>query len=467
MTREPDSTPRPGSREDAAAPAMQELGPAVAASLGTRLRPLLALLAFLVALSAPVAFYVVSVGGLRTQAESLARKVGRAVAQEVRERPALWRYDTPKVALRLRLLEEYEPRMQVVVTDGAGHPVRPLDAKERQALGRADRVWGHAPIAGLGARPAGHVWVAASLADVRERALLLAVPFALLALALAGGLYLSAMAEARRADARIGALLAHLRASRAQLARLAEGLEVQVEARSQQLAEALAELRLKEARLRELSQRAVAALEDERRAIGRDLHDSAGQALTAIRIHLQVIAQHPEAPEVVREHARRTFELVDRALAEIRRAVRALGPAVLDDVGLREALVRMCEDMAEAGGLDLELALDPALPADPATDATVYRVVQEAMTNVVRHARARRVGVSVSVDDDGMTVAVTDDGQGFVPGDRSGSHGMSGMRERVELLGGELDVDSTPGGGTRVHARVPVGRDASGEARPW
>ena len=432
-------------------------GPGVGPSLGARLRPLLALLAFLVALSAPVAFYVGSVGGRRAQAESLARKVGRAVAQEVRERPALWRYDTPKVALRLRLLEEYEPRMQVVITDSVGQPVRALGEAVHKELARGDRVWGVAPVAGLGPDPAGHVWVAASVAQVRRRTLLLVVPFALLALALAGGLYLSAMGEARRADGRIGALLAHLRASRAELAHLADGLEVQVQARSEQLARALGQLRHKEARLRDLSQRAVAALEDERRAIARDLHDSAGQALTAIRIHLQVIAQHPQAPAAVRDQATRTFALVDRALGEIRRAVRALGPAVLDDVGLREALVRMCEDMAEAGGLELDLAVDPGLSADPAVDATVYRLVQEAMTNVVRHAGAASVRVSVAGANGRVQVCVADDGSGFVVGQVGDTHGLVGMRERAELLGGELQVDSAPGRGTTVRASVPLG----------
>ena len=183
--------------------------------------------------------------------------------------------------------------------------------------------------------------------------------------------------------------------SQAALARFNQTLEQQVAERSSQLRAAYAQLQAKEERLRELSSRAVLLQEAERRVIARELHDSAGQALTAIRINLQIIAQLAEAgargAEKVAGLAARTLTIADATLEEIRRAVSMLGPAILDDVGLVAAIQRLCDDLGERADttIDCELDAPPASGLSPALESACYRVIQEALTNVTRHARAK------------------------------------------------------------------------------
>jgi two-component system sensor histidine kinase DegS len=159
---------------------------------------------------------------------------------------------------------------------------------------------------------------------------------------------------------------------------------------------------------------------------------------------------------------KRTATLVDETVEEIRRAVGSLGPAVVEDVGLVEAVARLCDDVGEHTGSTVErsFALDEvALP--PALETTCYRVVQEALTNVTRHARANRIEVTLSAAADQLEITVADDGVGFDPanaGQDRDHHGLVGMRERVELIGGRFDIESRSGTGTRIHATLPLRR---------
>src|SRR5262249_42537962 len=140
---------------------------------------------------------------------------------------------------------------------------------------------------------------------------------------------------------------AELDRSRDALSNRGEDLEREVRQRASELSAAYAELQRKEARLRELSSRTALLEEDERRAIARELHDSAGQALTAIRIHLQLIGESVPEGHAMKQLAAQTVAMTDETLEEIRRAVRMLGPAILDEIGLAQALERYCDDFAE------------------------------------------------------------------------------------------------------------------------
>jgi signal transduction histidine kinase len=413
--------------------------------LAQRLRPLVLLLAVTISISAPVAFYVFGVQAARAEADAVARRVAETLRRDAQQRPTLWQYDSPKLLEHLRAFEAQENIERIDVVDALGAPIDPVLPEDARALVRAAVVWSSAPVR-TGADAAGAVWVAATTAPVRNGAFLLAVPFALLAAVLAGSL--RAMS---RADARIGTLIARLEESQQALATLNENLEGEVELRSAELARAYEDLQA-------LSGRAVNLQESERRAIARELHDSAGQALTAIRINLQVVASGANAPEPVRALAEKTMGMVDGTLEEIRRAVRVLGPAVLDDIGFRAALERLCEDMSEGQAHTVTLHAD--LPEGQellaAVETTAYRVVQEALTNVSRHAAARTVDVHVSVGPQTLEVRVEDDGRGFDPGGDFRSRGLVGMRERAELIGGTLAVDSAPGGGVRLRATLPL-----------
>lgn len=197
--------------------------------------------------------------------------------------------------------------------------------------------------------------------------------------------------------------------------------------------------------------------ETERARIARDLHDELGQQLTAVLLALRAAADATDAGprRAALETARR---LASESLESVRRLARGLALVVLHDLGLRAALERLCEDTAQAAGL--EVVRDLAAVEDPLTpriEIAVYRVVQEALTNVARHAQARRVAVRLARDGTALELSVADDGKGPGLGDQAGRGGLGlqGMRERIGLLGGVLRVESAPGSGTLVTARIP------------
>jgi len=214
---------------------------------------------------------------------------------------------------------------------------------------------------------------------------------------------------------------------------------------------------------RELLVRTIAAQESERKRLSRDLHDDIGQALTSVLLGLRLVEQSLEAPGVDVDAARRrSAELrvvVADALRRARRLAFDLRPTVLDDIGLAPALDRLAAEVAERTGLAVEV--DIGLRSDqrlgPETETVVYRVVQEALANVARHAHATQVSITVVGLGDMVRTLVEDDGDGFdvtAPSPR-GHLGLDGMDERARLVDGLLRVSSTLGEGTTVMLEVP------------
>jgi signal transduction histidine kinase len=428
------------------------------AYLAARLQPLAILLVVVVSSAAPIATFALGMRNLRDRAHATAKQVADVVGADVEQVPLLWKYDTPKLLAQVRGYEVPGDIVRVEVVDHGGVPLDDIDEGELVELAARTLVWQVAPVVVDDARVA-EVWVAASTDAVRRDALLVLLVFGALGSLLGSAMYFLPMRSIARAEGEIAALLDRLEASQAELERLAEGLEQQVEARASELRAAYRELQRKEQNLRELSSRAVALQETERRAIARDLHDSAGQALTAIRINLQLAGDLLAGTDrdKVREIVQRTTAMVDDTVEEIRRAVNTLGPAVLHDVGLVAAVRRACDDIAEGLAMEVDCAIELPRELSPALEATCYRVVQEALTNVARHAEAGRVEVRLSGDDGAVRVVVRDDGRGFDPRSVPADHrGLVGMRERIELLGGRLEIDAAPGKGTRVDATIPL-----------
>ncbi|HVQ34743.1 MAG TPA: two-component regulator propeller domain-containing protein [Candidatus Bathyarchaeia archaeon] len=224
---------------------------------------------------------------------------------------------------------------------------------------------------------------------------------------------------------------------------------------------AQAELRAAYDRLRQLTRRFEAAKEEERKRIARELHDDLGPSLTAVIINLQLLADPAQGGASARRLAEST-ELVDRIIQQIRDLSLALRPPLLDELGLIPALRGYLEATAERTGLDLTFRGDPALAGlPPEVEITAFRVAQEAITNVVRHAGARRATTSIERENGRLVVTVEDDGAGFdvaaAMGAAAGNAmGLLGMQERVQVLGGELSIEAAPGRGTRVRAELPL-----------
>jgi signal transduction histidine kinase len=425
--------------------------------LGSRLLPLAALVAVAVSLSAPVAFLYLRLRELRSQAEVTGHSVADLISREAAARPTLWRYDTLKLVEHVAQEQQLELDMERIEIAGSdGRPLGFGAGTDLAQLAAKDVLWGSVPLLVAGER-VGDVWVAVSATRARRAGLLLFVPFLLLGLVLAALIHGIPLRAARRAERRIGALVAELDRSRSALSNRGEDLECEVRARSSELSAAYAELQRKEARLRELSSRTVALEEDERRAIARELHDSAGQALTAIRIHLQLIGESVPETHAMRQLVAQTVAMTDETLEEIRRAVRMLGPAILDEIGLAQALERYCDDFAERSRAEVRRSIDTGPAAlSAAVESACYRIAQEALTNVAKHAAARHVSLRAHLEKGAIVLEVEDDGRGFSPGDPGDGRGLTGMRERTELLGGSFQVTSTPGKGTRLRASLPM-----------
>jgi signal transduction histidine kinase len=433
--------------------------------LGSRLGPLAFLLLVVISISAPLAFYVLGRSAVGVQAEATAKQIAEVIRQEALERPLLWKYDTPKILAHVRTYGVHESIVRIDVVDRTGLLIDEGSDETLEELARRKVIWAAAPVL-ANDENVGTVWVAVSMTDLQRDALLLLASFAMMGTILAGLMYWLPMRAMGRAQEDIGGLLRRLGESQGALATLNENLEQEVEVRNAELSRAYRDLQEKEQNLRELSTRAVGLQEAERRSIARELHDSAAQSMTAIRIHLQLMNDllGTATPATEAQHARlatlanKTMGMVDDTVEEIRRAVNQLGPAVLDDVGLEQALERAAEDLAETTGLEVECSIELPATLEAAVETTCYRLVQEAMTNVARHAGASRVQLHVRPGAAGLSIEVRDDGSGFdLDSARRGpSRGVVGMHERVELLGGSLRIDSVAGEGTHIQAVIPL-----------
>jgi signal transduction histidine kinase len=201
--------------------------------------------------------------------------------------------------------------------------------------------------------------------------------------------------------------------------------------------------------------------EDERRRIARELHDGTVQALVAIGRRLELIAQRSQDSATISELAA-VRQQVSEAANEVRRFSRELRPLVLEDLGLAPALRYLSNQHAEEFGTPVNLTVHGSLRGlPPDQELVLFRIYQETLTNVSKHAQATQVDALLEVDAEGLLLEVVDDGQGFeattVPTDlaQRGHFGLMGIQERVQLLGGRLTIDSTPGQGTRVKIWLP------------
>lgn len=204
--------------------------------------------------------------------------------------------------------------------------------------------------------------------------------------------------------------------------------------------------------------RAVARVEeDERRRLARELHDGLGQTLTALKHRLAQLGGDV-APDA-RDRLDAAIALCGDALEDTRALSRLLRPPILDDLGLEAALRALARTLGESSGLSIDVAVEPLPDLDGDLQTLVFRVAQEAMNNAAKHAQAKEVLVRVVARGGLLQLQVADDGRGCDPDAmlQSGGSGLGGMRERLRLYGGALELHSAPGEGTRLRAVVPVG----------
>jgi PAS domain S-box-containing protein len=220
-----------------------------------------------------------------------------------------------------------------------------------------------------------------------------------------------------------------------------------------------------------LSQQLMEAQEAERRRLARELHDEIGQALTAVKLNLQGVQRAAGDPAAM-PRLEESLAIVDRALQQVRNLSLDLRPSLLDDLGLVAALRWYVDRVAQRAGFTAEfIAEPPGIRAPASLETTCFRVAQEALTNVVRHARAQRVRVELRSADGELHLRVRDDGAGFDVAEarqravRGGSLGLLGMQERVALIRGRIKIHSASGKGAEVHVSLPLAPQPSLERR--
>ena len=226
------------------------------------------------------------------------------------------------------------------------------------------------------------------------------------------------------------------------------------------LAGAIVRHRADEMRMHLLS-RAISAQEEERSRIARELHDETGQALSAVLVGLRGV-EEAKSLEEVRAMVARLRDITSQTIRDVGRIARGLRPSTLDDLGLLAALQRYGDELHAARGIDVRITGEQTarLPSD--TETTLYRIIQEALTNVARHADAHVVTVSIERRNGAVRATIHDDGRGFdVPtalGTFGGERtlGLVGIQERASLLGGTVAIESQPGGGARIVVELPI-----------
>jgi signal transduction histidine kinase len=197
---------------------------------------------------------------------------------------------------------------------------------------------------------------------------------------------------------------------------------------------------------------------DERQRMAREIHDTLAQGLAGIITQVQAAQRSWHSPDRARPHLDRALDLARDSLTEARRSVQALAPRQLESAHLPDALTDLAERWAT--GTDVELRIEitgDRIPLSPAIEIALFRVVQESLTNVAKHAAAARVGLTLSYLDDVVLLDVRDDGRGMTgTGTRNRGFGLNSMRQRIRSVGGTMEIESTPGEGTAISVTVPA-----------
>lgn len=218
-------------------------------------------------------------------------------------------------------------------------------------------------------------------------------------------------------------------------------------------------------RMQQLPRQILLAQEDERQRLARELHDEAAQSLTSLLVHLRLLERAHE-PEKAQQNIQKLRELTAQALEDVRRVALDLRPTILDDLGLGAALEWRVDEFIQTSGIEAKIQIDgleQRLPRD--IELVFYRVGQETLTNIARHAQAQQVFLSLHRQDGVISLEVVDDGIGFnpaaLPAGTPRGLGLLGMRERLAMINGALTLETAPGRGTRVVACAPLKEEDS------
>ncbi|NLB87960.1 MAG: sensor histidine kinase [Syntrophomonadaceae bacterium] len=225
---------------------------------------------------------------------------------------------------------------------------------------------------------------------------------------------------------------------------------------NQALEEEISRLRLREATLEKICKQAIDELENSKKNLARELHDELGQAMTSILLQLKML-QHEQDIEVIRDRIGGLRYLTQHTIEDIRRLAMNLRPTVLENLGLIAALEWYIKEYVSYTGIAVEF-IHPRIkePFPSEIETTIYRAVQESLTNVVRHAEATQVTIILEINTDVMKLQIKDNGKGMNPCDLNRGLGLLGMEERIKLVKGEFELKSVLGQGTEININLPL-----------
>lgn len=240
-----------------------------------------------------------------------------------------------------------------------------------------------------------------------------------------------------------------------------------IQALQDQQLQLFSQLQQSQKQFRELARSVWRVQEDERRKLARDLHDGLGQNLTALKHHLQMVQdQSGDLGANAGEHLQQAIDIGTTTLADTRKLSRLLRPPILDDLGLEPALQWLCRSLSKNDSTQFEVLVKGEIPDLPIEYTTlIYRVSQEGLTNILKHANASNASVLLNCQPGQITMVIDDDGDGFDPAsvkrrDSDTGFGLESMRERVLLLGGRMQIESSPGQGTRLKLQLNHSEDS-------
>jgi two-component system sensor histidine kinase UhpB len=227
------------------------------------------------------------------------------------------------------------------------------------------------------------------------------------------------------------------------------------------------QLKASQEQLSELSRHMESVREEERTRIAREIHDELGQTLVTLKVYLSwLVRRLPQAQEVASEQVKPMYALIDSGIQTVSRLSTELRPGALDDLGLTRAIEWQVNEFRKWTNLEFHVVSRPKhFEADPETVTALFRIAHEAITNVVRHARATRVDITIKKKRSGITMTVSDDGIGITEDQLQNKRafGLMGMKERARLLAGTVNISGVPGHGTTVEAFIP---QRSRESKP-
>ncbi len=402
-----------------------------------RMAPLAIIVGIVVAVVPPLTYRLVAWDKLSEQAQVYAGHIAQGIRDAVYRQPLLWRYNAPKILHATLLHRDQHDISSIEILDCTGeivlHSGHPSTDRAAEPQGMVT-VYRHGQAA---------AFVSVHIdSTAHEHALmaiaLFSIPLGILMAILS---YWYPTRVVRRQSRRLLDTNERLQTARDALASANEGLNQKVNAGAE--------------RIRALSSRVVQIQEDERRRIARDLHDGLGQAITGLQMELELALTHPEGCRV---RLGTGIQMCTETIADLRRVVQEIRPPELDTSDIPETLRTYAEQFEERTGITTYFHARGKRACGVEVGLCLFRLLQEGLTNIKRHAQASEIGINVHIHDTGVTMQITDDGSGFDATKSTTGTGLTGMQERCAFLNGTAEFESAPGLGTTLEFNIPLSR---------